>query len=192
MQCVLCEQISFTLVCRHCIDTFLSPTLYKHTLLDTTVFSFYKYDDIRMLLHTKHTPIGHSIFNILAQASFTKFAKSLPDTKHYHSLAIDDVANSGYSHTAILNHALKSAAITPLHNTLRAQNKVNYSNKTKKFRQQNQRNFTMRKLKNVQEVILVDDIMTTGTTLREAINFLQKRNITVAFCLTLACVKTNV
>ncbi|MCF6341155.1 MAG: ComF family protein, partial [Sulfurimonas sp.] len=75
--------------------------------------------------------------------------------------------------------------IKPLHSKLRAKNSISYSGKSKEFRLLNPRNFKLNKFKN-KEIILVDDIITTGSTLNQAIQTLQQNDKEILFCLTLA------
>jgi competence protein ComFC len=121
----------------------------------------------------------------LAKNSFGKFAKEFEFTHAITSIAIDDNIKSGYSHTAILNKALKSKNIKPIFNKLRAKNDISYSGKTREFRILNPRDFELKKFEQ-KDVILVDDIITTGTTLTQAIQVVQSNKKEVLFCLTLA------
>ncbi|WP_457749751.1 ComF family protein [Sulfurimonas sp.] len=185
MKCILCESYTFAHICSQCQHTFLSPSFYKRKLSNgIDVISFYKYEEIKELLFTKHTDRGFYIYTILAQLSFKKFAEEFHTKEKYISLAVDDTIQSGYSHTAILNHHLKTYNIQPLFNQLRAQNSVSYSGQTKLFRQENPRNFQLKKLKK-ENIILVDDIITTGSTLSQACAEVQKQNKEVSFCLSL-------
>jgi competence protein ComFC len=185
MKCLLCENFSFSHICKNCQETFLTPSLYKRKLLGVEVLSFYKYSEIKDLLHTKHTDLGYYIYKILAQNSFKKFAQSFELTSKAVCIAVDDVALSGYSHTAIINKELKSPYLRPLYNKLRAKNNISYSGKSREFRLLNPRNFELKNF-NEQEVILVDDIITTGSTLAQAIQIMQANKKEVLFCLTLA------
>jgi len=186
MKCLLCESLSFTHICKSCQETFLTPSLYKRKISNNIeVISFYKYQDIKKLLHTKHTDIGYYIYKILAQNSLSKFAEEFALTSAINSIAIDDTVHSGYSHTAILNKALSSLYIKPLFHKLRASNTISYSGKSKEFRLLNPRNFTMNVFDG-EEVILVDDIITTGSTLSQAIECMRANKKEVLFCLTLA------
>lgn len=186
MRCLLCESLSFTHICQACQDIFLTPSIYKRKIFNNIeVISFYKYKDIKNLLHTKHTDLGYYIYSILAKNSFTKFADVFEFPHAITSIAIDDKTKSGYAHTAILNKSLESKNIQPLHSKLRAQNSVSYSGKSKEFRLFNPREFQLKEFQG-QEVILVDDIITTGSTLTQAIQTMQREKKKVLFCLTLA------
>jgi len=183
---MLCESLSFTHICKECQSTFLTPSIYKRKITnDIEVISFFRYNEIKKLLHTKHTDLGYHIYKILAKNSFAKFSKEFEYQTTVNSIPIDDKIDSGYSHTAILNKELKSRYIKPIFNKLRADRSVKYSGKNKEFRILNPREF---KLKNgdFKDIILVDDIITTGSTLTQAISTLQKSNKDVLFCLTLA------
>ena len=186
MKCLLCENYSLTQhICKSCQKQFLQPSLHTRTLESgLKVFSFYRYHEIKPLLFTKHTDLGFHIYKLLADLSFKHFAKNFVWDKRVASIAIDDNVKSGYSHTAILNHSLKSKNIKPLFNKLLAQNSISYSGKSRAFRRANPRNFHFKSFKE-DEIILVDDIITTGTTLTEAIATVQKNHKSVLFCLTL-------
>ena len=189
MRCMLCEMFSLSHICTPCQETLLTPSLYTKTIASNVrVYSFYKYSDIDSLLHTKHTPLGFYMYTILAQRAFETFAAHFVFDTPVASLSIDDHTRSGYSHTAILNRALKSRTIRPYYGKIRAQNRVNYSGKSHTFRLNNPRHFNVLPLKE-ETVILVDDIMTTGTTLSEASHSMHTAGKTLLFCLTLAHVE---
>ena len=190
MKCLLCENYSLTQhICKSCQEQFLQPSLYKRRLDNgIEVFSFYRYEDIKSLLFTKHTDIGFHIYRLLADLSFSQFADEFQWENQVSAVAIDDNSKSGYSHTAILNRALKSKNIKPLFNKLRAQNSISYSGKSRAFREANPRDFQFINFPN-SEVILVDDIITTGATLREASTKLTQAGKEVLFCLTLSDVR---
>lgn len=191
MRCLLCESLSLTHICFSCQKEFLAPSLYKRELSkNIQVISFYKYSEIKNLLHTKHTDIGYYVYSILAKNSFEKFAKNFEYSSTIFSIPIDDKVTSGYSHTAILNKSLKSRYINPLFNKLRAKNSVTYSGKSKEFRVLNPRDFEVKDVVK-KELILVDDIITTGSTLNEAVKTLEKYDNTTLFCLTLADASLN-
>jgi len=185
MKCMMCENLSLTHICSSCQETFLTPSLYKRRLPNNIeVISFYKYSEIKSLLHSKHTDIGFYIYKILAQKSFAKFASEFTLDETIVSVGIDDNIKDGYSHTALLNRALKSISIQPRYNILRANNHITYSGKSREFRFMNLRDFKVKKFKE-KSIILVDDIITTGSTLTQAIEVMHEQNKEVLFCLTL-------
>src|SRR3989339_1305861 len=140
MRCLLCEKLSFSHICPKCQNTFLTPSIYRRKIInDIEVISFYRYDDIKELLHTKHTDLGYYMYSLLAKNSFKKFASEFTYPHVINSIAVDDHVKNGYSHTAILNKALKSKNIKPLFNKLRAKNRVSYSGKSREFRLLNPR-----------------------------------------------------
>ena len=182
MRCLMCENLSFSHICKKCRSTLLHPQLYRRTLYkNIELFSFYNYDEIKELLFTKHTDLGFYIYSILAHESFKSFSDNFHTKEHYNAIAIDDHTKNGYSHTAILTKALTSYNITPRFRQLRARNTISYSGKSRAFRQQNKRDFWCKN--RFENIILVDDIVTTGTTLTEAIVSVGETN--VAFCLAL-------
>lgn len=186
MRCMVCEELSFKHICKACQNEFLSPSFYKRKLLgNIPVFSFYKYQDIESLLLTKHTDLGYYIYTILAQNSFTLFSQNFKYDNNVCSLSIDDHVKSGYSHTAILNKELRSDSIKPRYAGLRASSSTSYSGKDYQFRLLNPRKFKMKAFIE-EDVILVDDIITTGLTLTQAITEVQAKGKNVLFCLTLA------
>jgi competence protein ComFC len=187
----MCETLSLSHICTNCQKTFLSPSIYKRKIEnDIEVISFYKYSEIKDLLHTKHTDLGYYIYSILAKNSLKKFAYEFDYPETLTSIAVDDYISGGYSHTAILNRALKSRCITPLFNKLRAKNRVSYSGKSREFRILNPRKFEVKKF-DAKSVILVDDIITTNLTLTQAVKAMQKERKEVIFCLTLADASIN-
>ena len=128
---------------------------------------------------------GLFIYKNLAKFAFKKFAKSFSFPEQIYALPIDDRVHHGYSHTAILANELRAKNLKPIFHALHATSSVSYSGKDLKFRQNNPRNFKILK-KITAPVILVDDIVTTGTTILEARDTLQKAGVDVLFALVLA------
>lgn len=181
----MCERLSFSHICSPCQETLLSPTLYKRKILGSIpVYSFYPYHEIEPLLLTKHTDLGYYIYTILAKRSLGAFAREWEYENRVASIGIDDHAASGYSHTAVLNRALKSSNITPHYGKLRATKEYKYAGKSVEERLMNPRQFLYNPF-DENEVILVDDIVTTGTTLSEASELLHASGKKVILCLTL-------
>ena len=192
MRCMICERWSiFSHICATCQDDFLTPNLYKRKILGSIpVYSFFSYSDIEPLLLTKHTDLGHYIYTIMARRSMEKFSREWNYEKKVASIGIDDHVNSGYAHTAILNRALKSSLITPLYGRLRATQQHKYAGKSVEERLMNPRLFQYKPF-DENEVILVDDIVTTGTTLAEGVETLHAQGKKVILCLTLTDAQTK-
>jgi competence protein ComFC len=85
---------------------------------------------------------------------------------------------------------MKTNYSIPQHSSLQAKNRVNYSGKSLQFRLENPRDFIYRGKSNI-DVILVDDIITTGITLQEAQKVLIEHGVNVLFALTLADVEES-
>lgn len=153
------------------------------------VYSFYNYSDLAPLLHTKHTYIGAKIFAQLGKHTFFEFLKTFELPKGICAIPIDDHVRHGYSHSAILTKATKPF-LTPHYGSLRAINHESYSGKSKAFRQAHKRDFIVT-CKEAIDVILIDDIVTTGSTLEEAHETLKKHGVNVLFALVLADAKEN-
>jgi len=190
MRCLSCHKISFQTFCRTCQTNLLKPTVTKRVCGILDVYSFYKYQNIEDLLLTKHTPQGFKLYKALAKISFRPFIKKFmkEDNRTIYIVGIDENVQSGYAHVALLTHEMKMKNVKVQHAKLIARNKINYSGKTLQFRLENPRDFEYRG-KNGVEVILVDDIVTTGTTLKEAAWVLEQNGVEVLFALTLAGVE---
>lgn len=185
MRCMMCERFSLSHICTFCQESLLTPTLHKRKILGSIpVYSFYPYNEIESLLLTKHTDLGYYIYTILAKRSLGAFAAKWSYENRVASIGVDDHASSGYSHTAVLNRALKSKNITPHYGKLRATNHHKYAGKSVEERLMNPRQFRYVPFEG-NEVILVDDIVTTGTTLSEATEVLHAEGKKVILCLTL-------
>lgn len=153
------------------------------------VYSFYKYHEIKHLLYSKHKMYGYFVFHMLARLSFAKFKNFFQPKIKINIIALDDrVENKLYSHSAILAKYLKTQFLKPIFGVLQAQNHIKYSGKSLEFRQKNKRNFKLLKKIN-NPVILVDDVITSGSSLLEAKKFLEKNKILVLFALVLADAK---
>ncbi|WP_419770438.1 MAG: ComF family protein [Candidatus Marinarcus sp.] len=188
MRCLTCEKPSFQIICKKCQSTLLAPHFHKKELVkDFFVYSFYDYEEIEKLIFSKYHFHGDRVFNILAKLSFAKFAQSFDYPHLVLALPIDDHTRHDFSQTAILAKHLKTENITPVYNTLKASNVVKYAGKDLEFRQKNPRKFIYTGSTH-QTAILVDDLMTTGTTILEAKKVLKKANIEVLFALTLCSV----
>ncbi|WP_457560226.1 ComF family protein [Caminibacter sp.] len=178
MKCLKCGSFSFRVVCDRCQKEFLKPEIeFKNNIL-----SFYKYEEISFLIKYKYEKFGSRVFWILGNV-LKKFAINFNEKAFV--IPINDKIKKGYSHTAILAKCMHTKTLTPLFSVLHSQHEVEYAGKTLEFRLNNPRNFKYTGPKNIY-VILVDDVMTTGLTLKEAKDVLKKNGVNVLFSVVLA------
>ena len=179
-----------SILCKTCKDQLFRTTIGTRTIGTLDVISFYKYSALESLLLTKHKPEGYRIYKALAEMTVKPFIEEFveADDRVVYIVGVDEYVKSGYAHVALLTRAMKTKTSKPLHASLMAQNRVNYSGKDLQFRLANPRNFTYTGKPNI-DVILVDDIITTGITLQEAQKVLIQHGVNVLFALTLADVE---
>ncbi|HEA8271535.1 TPA: ComF family protein [Campylobacter coli] len=190
MRCINCGAFALLCFCELC-ELELSEFSLNVRKLDNNfkVYSFYKYHEIQHLLHSKHYFYGYFVYKMLAKLSFAKFKDFFSVNEQINVIPLDDrVENLLYSHSAILAKYLKTEFIKPIFGALHAQNHLKYSGKSLKFRQDNKRKFKLLKKIN-NPVILVDDIVSSGSSLLEAKQFLEKNKISVLFAVVLADAK---
>lgn len=190
MRCLSCQKISFRTFCKECQKSLLKPNITKRVIGTLDVYSFYKYSSIEPILLTKHTALGYRVFSAIADITFKPFINEFisNDSRKVYIVGIDEKVKNGYSHVALLTNSMKSKFSKVLHASLISSNNTTYSGKTLQFRLENPRNFTYRGKKNI-NAILIDDIITTGTTLQEAQKVLEENGVNVLFALTLADAK---
>lgn len=189
MRCITCEKISLNIICKKCQNKLLTPSFNKRELQKGFYnYSFYSFSEIEDLINSKYYFYGDKIFNILAKLAFSKFTENFFYDENIIALPIDDHTRHNFSHTAILAKHLKSSVIKPKFNCLKAQNIVKYAGKDLEFRQKNPRKFKICNIPN-KNIILCDDLVTSGSTILEAKKILNKKNNKVLFSLTLADAK---
>ncbi|AXH14191.1 phosphoribosyltransferase [Malaciobacter mytili LMG 24559] len=189
MHCILCENLSFYIICKNCQNRYLQPSFYKREIEDGFFnYSFYALSEIQELINSKYYFYGDKVYKILAYLSFKTFALNFSYKQKVFAIAIDDHTRHDFSHTAILASSLKSKYILPKYNILKAQNHIKYAGKDLKYRQKNPRRFKVKNLTK-QTTILCDDLITTGSTILEAKKALENKNNQVLFSLTLADAK---
>ena len=188
MKCLSCENLSLQIICKACQQNLLTPSFHKRELeKDFYNYSFYSFSEIEDFITSKYYFHGDRVFNILASLSFKKFALNFDFNELVYSIGIDEHTRHEFSQTAILSKHLKSKNIKPIYNQLKATNIIKYAGHDLEFRKKNKRKFTT-ELTN-KKLILVDDLITTGTTILEAKKFLESKNNEVLFSLTLADAK---
>ena len=187
MRCLSCHKLTFKTFCEVCQKKLLQPSISKRTIDSLDVYSFFKYQSIEDLLLTKHTSQGFRVYKALANLSFKPFIKKFleEDNRLVYIIGVDENVKSGYSHVALLTHEMRAKNSKIAHAKLKATNSVNYSGKSLNFRLTNPRGFVYIGESDI-EAILVDDIITTGTTLKEAKEVLEEAGVDVLFSLTLA------
>ncbi len=187
MRCLSCHKLSWQTFCETCQTNLLQPTIQKRELGSLMVYSFYNYQNIEDLLLTKHTPQGYIVYRALAKMTFKPFIKKFieQDNRPIYVIGVDERVKSGYAHVSLLTHEMKMGGVKVLNAKLMAKNHISYSGKTLQFRLNNPRDFYYTGKDNI-EAILVDDIVTTGLTLKEAKDTLRAYGVDVLFALTLA------
>ncbi len=192
MRCFSCSKLSVSILCDICVKELFPTEIHTRTMGTLDVISFYKYTTLEALLLTKHKPEGYRIYKALAKIIMKPFMEEFVENAEgdVYIIGVDEQVKSGYAHVALLTHAMKMKTSIPLHASLMAQNRVNYSGKDLQFRLANPRNFKYTGKKNI-DAILVDDIITTGITLQEAQKVLMQNGVNVLFALTLADVEES-
>ncbi len=187
MRCFSCGRWSWSVICLACRSMLFVPTIATRQLGELDVISFFAYTTLAPLLHTKHTPEGYRIYRALGRMVLRPFILEFVevDEGRVYLIGIDEVVKGGYAHVALLTRAMKTPATPPLHATLLAQNPLTYAGKSLAYRMENPRDFSYHGKRGI-DVILVDDIITTGSTLREAHQLLTQEGVNVLFALTLA------
>lgn len=188
MRCYLCHCLSLCAFCKRCKKKLLKPHLKERYLGELKVISFYPYEEISSLLHTKHTPKGYRIYKALGALTLRPFMEAFGrfSTSQVTLLGIDEHIFHGYSHVALLTHSVqKNRCVVVKHSCLLSQNRVTYAGKNLQFRRDNPRDFIYNGACDI-DAILVDDIVTTGTTLKEAEKCLRQKGVNLLFALTLA------
>lgn len=183
--CIICNNTSILHICDKCLKGALAPTFKSRKIDGFEIFSFYKYSEIEPLIHYKHKMAGSFILRQLANNSFKKFSQNFEYDGKISLIAIDDKTKHGYSHTAILANAMRSSVFRPQWGAMRAKNDVIYAGQSLEFRKNNPRDFEFKGAKH-KEIVLVDDIVTTGTTLLEARACAEMAGYETLFAVTLA------
>ena len=187
MRCQSCHKLSASVVCTACRERLLQPTVSRRKVGTLEVVSLFKYSTIESFLLTKHTAAGFRIYRYFSKTFFkpflAEFAGHLDEPVSL--VAIDEHVTHGYSHTAVLSHYAAQRNIIPIHATLPAHNRVSYAGKPLQYRLDHPRDFRYSGRAGI-EVILIDDIVTTGVTLQQAQRELARHDVEVLFALTLA------
>ncbi|MRJ06202.1 MAG: hypothetical protein C6I01_01620 [Epsilonproteobacteria bacterium] len=177
--CLLCGNMSFGGICRRClrgVEELAEPQIDKKLNL----LYFFQYKDIEPIIKAKYHPFGNRVLEKIAPVVFGKIAKN-PFPFPVVGIPIDPVPYRGFSHTAILARHLPF----PLTYGLKAKERVQYSGKDMEFRLKNLRKFTYSGPRGIRGV-LIDDLVTTGLTLKVASQFLEKFQVEIVGSIALA------
>ena len=192
MRCYACSGLSLQILCEKCRHTLFKPDIKTRKVGTLDVISFYRYAVLEPLLLTKHKPEGYRVYKALGKMLFRPFIQEFVehDEGDVYPIGIDEVVTDGYSHVALLTHAMKMKQSIPQHAALLARNRINYSGKSLAYRLNHPRDFVYRGKSDI-NAILVDDIITTGITLQSAQKVLMQHGVNVLFALTLADVAVS-
>ncbi len=190
MRCFSCDSISLEPVCKECTKDFLTPLMINKEIANLDVVSFFDYYLTVEFIKSKYITSGYRIYKFIAKKYFQPFIKnyiiSLDSKKNIYLIGIDESVDRGYSNVALLTHySAKNSNTKALHNVLKAKSRVKYAGQTLEFRLNNPRGFVYSGPKNI-DVILIDDTITTGTTLEEASRVLKESGVNIHFALTVA------
>lgn len=187
MRCLSCRRWSREVICPCCRETLLVPTVSTRRVGSMDVVSLFRYQNIDQLLLSKHKALGYRLYRFFGRRYLQPFLQAFAEGLEapVYLLPVDDLPQGGYSHTAAMVHAAAVEKIRPLYGVLRAQNRVRYAGQSLRFRLENPRDFHYTGPRGI-DVILLDDIITTGSTLSEAKQVLAASGVNVLFALTIA------
>ncbi len=183
--CIICGKYSLSSVCGGCKKAFFAPVPATRIVKDDfKVHSFFKLGELQDIAHTKYCLLGSRMYRFLSKEARKFFYQGFDPTSKVYLIPIDDVPKRGYSQNAIMAKEFSNKNLIPLYASLGAQNDVNYAGKKLDFRIANKKGFRYKGKKGI-SAILLDDIITTGTTMNEAYETLTQEGIDVLFGLTL-------
>ena len=187
MRCLSCRKWSRYVICRSCHEHLLTPTVSTRKAGSLDVVSLFRYRSIEPFLLSKHTPAGYRLFRYFGRRHIAPFLKAFAEglERPARIIAVDDLPAGGYSHTALLARYGAVRGLTLLPGVLRARNSVRYAGRSLQFRLDNPRDFRYTGPSGI-DAVLLDDIITTGSTLSEAHQILKDNGVNVLFALTLA------
>ena len=196
MRCFSCDNFSIEPVCKECQKDFLTPEMIEEEVGALEVVSFFDYYLTVEFIKSKYISSGYRIYKFIAQKYFAPFLKAYVeniDSDKLYVIGVDENVDRGYSNVALLTHyaTLKNSKAIPLHNALKAKNRVQYAGESLEFRLENPREFVYSGPENI-DAIIIDDTTTTGITLEQAHRVLKEHNVNVLFALTVANAKEGI
>jgi len=187
VRCLSCRKWSFEVICPLCQEYLLTPSVSTRSIAGVDIISLFRYRSIDWLLLSKHHAIGYRIFRFFGRKYLRPFLQAFEEGLEdcAYLIPIDDIPSNGYSHTAVMAHQAATGRIKALYGVLRAKNRIRYSGQSLSFRLKNPREFIYTGPKGV-DVILLDDIVTSGLTISQAHQVLTNFGVRVLFALTVA------
>ncbi len=190
MRCMSCTRICIKPICSKCEAIYLKPEMLEKEVANLEVISFFDYYLISELVKTKYFLNGYRFYKYIAKKYFNPFIKSYIDSyegdKDIYIIGVDENVKRGYSNiSSLVHYGSKNSGAKAIHNVLKAKNSIQYAGKSLEYRLNNPRDFKYTGPKNI-DVILIDDVVTTGTTLEEAIRVLNENGVNIHFALTVA------
>ena len=184
MKCLMCEDFSFNIICKNC-DSLLKLSPQKRFYADGfAVFSFYEYQSIEFLLKSKYHIIGSRIYKFLAKKAWTYFHSTNSGFPAVYGIGLDDRVEHCYSHSGVIVKEF-AKSFTPLFGALKAKGDIHYAGKSLKYRQNHKKGFVYSGKRDI-SAVLIDDIITSGASIDEARECLEKNGVRVLFALVLS------
>lgn len=184
MKCLICEDFSLKVICKNCDFLIKLSPQKRHYADGFAVFSFYEYQGIEFLLKSKYHLIGSRIYKFLAKKAQGYFQSTKGDFRGVRGIGVDDKVSSYYSHSGIIVREF-AKNFTPLFGALRAQNHIHYAGKSLKYRQNHKKGFVYSGPHDI-SAVLIDDIITSGASIDEARECLERSGVKVLFALVLS------
>ncbi|PAF51761.1 hypothetical protein BKH43_00560 [Helicobacter sp. 13S00401-1] len=192
MRCLGCSKLSLELVCKDCISN-LSMIFSQRRIFSTRIVSSFAYSEVREFLLSKYSLLGSRIYKRLSEVALKEFFKTYPNLldinkTHTAVIAVDASLKGAYSHSSIIAQSFKKYGFKVVHNALKSKtDNANFFHLLSASERQNaKRDFKVRLDSKFNSCILVDDIITTGATLKEAIEALNVSGVSVLFAYTLS------
>lgn len=189
MRCLVCEKYSFFAICKQCQESFLIIKPKIRIIEDLKIYSVYNYEDISFLLNLKYYAMGSRVIKILSKKASKHFEKTHGEFFKQHKVygvGIDDNPKKGYSHTGVILRVF-SSLIKPIYGELIAKKSIKYAGKNLAYRQQNPKDFTY--YSGAKDVVIIDDIVTTGSSMLQAKRCIEKAGGNVLFGIVLSDAK---
>ncbi|WP_292663743.1 ComF family protein [Nitratifractor sp.] len=187
MRCLSCQKFSTRVICRRCHERLFQPSVSTRKAGSLDVISLFGYRSVSSFILSKHYPAGYRIYRYFAREHFAPFLQAFSEglEQEAYLIGIDGKPAGGYAHTAVLSRYAAVPGLRALPASLIARHRVDYAGKSLQFRLENPRDFEYRGPRGIQ-AILIDDLVTTGSTLAEAHRLLQRSGVEVLFALVLA------